>query len=333
MNNKPLISIIIPVYNVEKYLDRCMESIINQTYKNIEILLIDDGSSDNSFEICKKYQNKYPYVKAFTQKNNGQGSARNKGINEAVGDLITFIDSDDYVDHRMFETLVNIKNESKADIVGCSIEVVGPKGHISFYSGDDTDKITSYTAKEALKKLCENRDINSSVCTRLYNKNIIKNNLFKEKIKYEDLDIMYKWFDAAKTIVISNRCFYKYYMSSESTLRGKLKKTRFDFINVSKERIDYYKLHHKDLVNLVVSNTIDECIHILYDARRYKEFKNERKETKQYVKSLLKEYKLEYASRKAKLKISLYKISPICYYLLMDFYNLLSNIKKGSNRE
>ena len=116
----PKISIIIPVYNVEQYLGRCMESVLNQTYKNIEVILIDDGSKDRSSSMCDEWKAKDDRVVVIHQKNAGAGAARNAGLAIANGELIGFVDSDDWIQLNMYETLINaIKKYPEADIAEC----------------------------------------------------------------------------------------------------------------------------------------------------------------------------------------------------------------------
>ena len=116
-NEKPLITIIVPVYNVEKYLDECINSLINQDYKRIEIILIDDGSKDNSLKICKEFEKKYKNIKLIEQKNSGVSIARNKGIENANGEWICFVDSDDYMEKNMISKMVEEANKETFDIL------------------------------------------------------------------------------------------------------------------------------------------------------------------------------------------------------------------------
>lgn len=128
---KPLISIIVPIYNVEKYLSRCIESILSQTFSNIEIILIDDGSTDNSGNICEEYAQKDYRVKFFYKENGGVSAARNYGLDKARGEWITFVDSDDWIDKNMYYEMYNKAVSSRADIVLCSFyEYYGPTRQI-----------------------------------------------------------------------------------------------------------------------------------------------------------------------------------------------------------
>ena len=120
MNNE-LLSVIVPVYNVEEYLERCIESIIASSYKNIEIILINDGSTDKSVHICEKLKAKDERIKVFHKENEGVSSARNYGLENVKGEYITFVDSDDYIDKHMYTNLMNIMLKEDADIVYCDL--------------------------------------------------------------------------------------------------------------------------------------------------------------------------------------------------------------------
>ena len=121
---KELISVIIPCYNVEKYIDRCMESVLNQTYRNLEIILVDDGSTDGTGEIIKKYAEHDHRIKILHQKNKGAGAARNAGMEIASGSYIGFVDSDDWIAEDMYEYLIGIIKEEDADIAACDFYAV-----------------------------------------------------------------------------------------------------------------------------------------------------------------------------------------------------------------
>ena len=119
MEKQPLISVIVPVYNVENYLPRCLDSIINQTYTNLEILLVDDGATDNSGKLCDEYAQKDNRIRVFHKENGGVSSARNMGLDNATGEYIAFVDSDDYIDKCMYEIMLNSSVQNNADIVVC----------------------------------------------------------------------------------------------------------------------------------------------------------------------------------------------------------------------
>ena len=140
------ISIVIPIYNAEDHLQRCVDSVLNQTEKNIEIILVDDGSTDNSIEICKNYLNQDKRVQLIHQENSGVSAARNRGIEQACGEYIGFIDSDDWIEPNMYECLLREANQASADIVMCDARTVYEDGKIQ------ADTITQLSANQILQK-------------------------------------------------------------------------------------------------------------------------------------------------------------------------------------
>ena len=123
-NKTDKISVIVPVYNVEDYLDRCINSIVKQTYKNLEIILVDDGSTDSSYKICNEWAKKDERIKVLHNKNEGVSKARNVGIDASTGDFIAFVDSDDYIEETMFEKLLDKQKTNNSDIVFCRVNQI-----------------------------------------------------------------------------------------------------------------------------------------------------------------------------------------------------------------
>lgn len=203
MNKKPLISVIIPVYKVEQYLEKCVNSIINQTYKNLEIILVDDGSPDSCPTICDDLAKKDKRVKVIHKQNGGVSSARNDALNIATGDFIAFVDSDDWIDPTMYEKLINKQFENNSDLVFCKYKIV------------DNENTYNYN-ESSLEKLCKNNDLsyffnrssdlvfdnntleikNNIMCNiwrALFKKEIIADTKFNTQIRYmEDLEFMCK---------------------------------------------------------------------------------------------------------------------------------------------
>ena len=125
--SKKLISVIVPVYNSEKYVNRCIDSILNQTYENLEVILIDDGSSDGSLKICESWAEKDNRIKILKQKNSGVSSARNLGIENASGDYVAFVDNDDWLRPEMYETMLSLAEKEKSDVTVCKFINVDEK--------------------------------------------------------------------------------------------------------------------------------------------------------------------------------------------------------------
>ena len=132
MKNKGLISVIVPVYNVRKYIEKCIYSIINQTYKNLEIIIIDDGSTDGSETLCDKFKDKDQRVIVLHQKNSGQSRARNKGLEIASGEYIGFVDADDWIDNDFFEKLIEKSEKEDLDMCVCNRKIFSEQGKMLY---------------------------------------------------------------------------------------------------------------------------------------------------------------------------------------------------------
>lgn len=225
-----LISIVVPVYNVKNYLDRCIESIINQTYKNLEIILVNDGSNDGSGEVCEKWKKKDERIIVLHKKNGGLSSARNAGIEIAKGKYIAFIDSDDYVSHNMYQELHAILEKNKSDIVICGREYVWDDGKTYCRYRYDR-RIENYTSKEAIKEMNSFRKFDMAAWDKLYKRSLFKNIRFPEGKLSEDYYIMYKLFWKSKKITYYAHPLYYYYQRRNSITKNK--KINFDFINAA----------------------------------------------------------------------------------------------------
>lgn len=234
---KELVSIIVPIYNVEKYLEECIESIISQTYKNIEIILVNDGSTDGSKKIVDEYASKYKFIKVIHKKNGGLSDARNCGIKNSNGEYICFVDSDDIVTNDYIETMYyNIKNYNTC-IAAC--------GMCNFYEDGKKQEICFknikqlYVGEDAHKYLNIMGYFNVSSCNKLYKKELFDNIEFPVGKKSEDWYIMYKLLDYAGSIYYSSDVKYLYRQRTGSITKSK--KINYDAIFAAKEVIDYYK--------------------------------------------------------------------------------------------
>ena len=209
MKNKVLVSIIVPVYNVEKYIDKCLNSLVNQTLKNIEIIVVNDGTKDNSQKIIDKYTKKYSFIRSYIKENGGLSSARNYGLKHAKGEYIAFVDSDDFVDKNMFEQMYLYAKNNKYDIVVCdTINVYNDKQSYRIsnlkYSDDD---VKNYIISPPM------------ACIRIYKKNIFEKVSFKEGILYEDLNLTPSLVQYTKKIGFINKGYYYYYQRINSIMK------------------------------------------------------------------------------------------------------------------
>lgn len=233
-DNDITISVIVPVYNVEKYLHRCVNSILNQSYSNIEIILINDGSKDSCPMICDQYAKDYNNIHVIHKTNGGLSSARNCGIEVAQGDFITFIDSDDWIDPNTYTYCINKVRLFNADAIEFNYISVNDSGKVVPYL---REKIKVYYGKDILQYYMESSTKNGSysVWRMLVKKNILKNLRFREGRINEDIDFKYKVLSRCNSCVVTNQKFYYYFQSSNSLSTGKLLKKDFDLFVAADE--------------------------------------------------------------------------------------------------
>ena len=208
-----LISVIVPVYKVEKYLNRCIDSIINQTYRNIEIILVDDGSPDRSGEICDAYAQMDNRIIVIHKKNGGQSSARNIGLGQAKGRYVAFVDSDDCISKEMIQVLHNAIKENNATIAACQYLPISEDmkyESISFEKSNKKPEI--WTEEEALIQVKKCR---LEVWNKLYDSELTKGIRFIEGIQYEDIDFTEKCLSAMKDLVYVDAKLYGYTVTRE----------------------------------------------------------------------------------------------------------------------
>ena len=181
-----MISVIVPVYNVEEYLEECLDSIQCQTYSNIEVILVNDGSTDHSQDICERYCKQDPRFRLINQANKGLSGARNRGMTESKGEFITFVDSDDVLKDDMLEQLLkHMTSEEMEDIVECWY--TNDKKEIEIPSPDNVKIIFQGNAKEALVSLCEDNIVRLNAVAKLFRREVILNFPFLEGLFYEDV--------------------------------------------------------------------------------------------------------------------------------------------------
>lgn len=246
-----LISIIVPVFQVEEYVGACIESIQNQTYQNIEIILVDDGSKDQSLDVCFRYAKNDQRIIVLHQVNHGLSSSRNAGLRIATGEFIGFIDSDDTIEPQMFEEMLNKILENKSQMCVCTKYLIDNQ---SFYSAK-IEKTMLYQ-KEAIKEMLH-MNFPTSVCSCLYKKNILRDIYFDEEIYYwEDIEFQARIINQLQTISICNQAFYHYRQRPNSLNYRQVDDKTMTCLNIPDKIMDYYRYQypelHKDLLELHV---------------------------------------------------------------------------------
>ena len=323
------LSVIVPVYNTGKYLPKCLDSILNQTIDDFEIIVVNDGSSDNSVDIIKKYVKKYKDKIVFLDKENGgQGSARNLGIKKAKGDYIGFVDSDDFIDKDMYKEMYDVALNNNSDIVICNISDYYEK------NGDEKDTLldlkSDVSINDAIIKSIP------SVVNKIYKKELLQNSniIFNESIWYEDLPYSMQILVNAKKINFVNKAFYHYFHRVKSTMHNENISKNLDIIKAYDDLINYLKKEnlydkYKEEFDFILLKEV-----YLSSVNRVIRTNNKSKEKKKIIKELRKYY-YSFKVGKTKYFKTLSKAYKISYYLIkLRLYFVLSLIfkMKGRNR-
>ncbi len=238
--NECKLSIIVPVYGVEKYIDKCLNSLVKQSLKEIEIIVVNDGTKDNSQKIIDKYVKKYPdKIKSYIKENGGQGSARNYGLKKATGEYIGYVDSDDFVEKDMYKKLYNKAKENNYDIVVCGNYNVSEdyqnKNIDTFINNYNTDLENIFFGKMAVWNKIYKRDI------------LIKNKLeFKEKVWYEDLAFTLKAIMNSNTFAFIDEPLYDYLIREGSTMNNSNVQRNLEILDAFNDILSYIKHNKKE---------------------------------------------------------------------------------------
>lgn len=323
---KDKISVIVPIYKVEEYLNRCIDSIINQTYSNLEIILVDDGSPDDCGKICDEYAKKDKRIKVLHKENGGLSDARNRGVEVASGKYVCFIDSDDFVNPLMIEVLYNNLIKYKADLSICNYKQTSK-------SDIDTVNISSENTKvfegaSIMNNLYNDLYVVTEVAwNKLYKKDVWKNIKYPFGKIHEDAYVIHHILNACKKVVYSDLKLY-YYFERENSITKVFNEKRFDALGALKDRIDFFKkikredLHYRSIINYL------KTIGFFYiDAARYAETKESQTKLKKIFKDELEKYNIEISiPLKNKIQYLAMLKMPRTYKFLRENFRL----KKGS---
>jgi len=269
MNENVLVSIIVPIYKVENYLEKCLESIIAQTYNNLQIILIDDGSPDSCGEICDEYALKDSRIIVIHQKNMGLSAARNAGFEKVLGKYIGFVDSDDYIANDMYESLVNAIEKYDTDISMCSYYKVDNNVVSKPEYPEIKDRI--YTKNEALKELLIDHKIQNYVWNKLYRKELFSNVSFPEGKEFEDIATIFYIFEKINSIVKINKTQYFYVTRPESIVNDVSRKRINNYLEFSIERYLYINKKYPELKIYNDYKLVGTTVRAFYDAINLKD--------------------------------------------------------------
>lgn len=259
-----LISIIVPVYGVEAYLGRCMESLLSQTYRNLEIILVDDGSLDNCPALCDAYKAQDARIQVIHQENAGLSGARNAGLSIARGEYVAFVDSDDYVAADYIKALYELMQESEADITQC---------RFAYVSGEPLERYRSRSYKvyrgESLMEQLYGLEEEATYFVVAWNK-LYKRELFS-KIRYpqgrihEDEATTYRLFYQSKKLAFTDRVLYGYFTQNTGSITATFSGKRLDYLTAQEERIAFFKeIGYDRLLPMAYKKLCDACITFYY---------------------------------------------------------------------
>lgn len=312
---KVAISVIVPVYNVEKYLNKCINSILNQTFKDFELIIIDDGSSDKSGLICDEYEKKDKRIKVIHQENKGLSAARNIGIDLAIGDYITFIDSDDYIDENYLCIFYSVISKNNADIVMGGNIIVNE----DITTSDSLNKKYSFEIiekRETYKKMMNNETITFSAWAKLYKSNLIKKIKYPIGKYYEDVYVINDIIECADKIIFTNYNGYYYLKRDDSIINSCMNTRHMDLIDAATKYKDFMICNYPELNSYTIKGFIISNFMIYNKAVLSDKFVNECK----YIRKNILKYKKDvFFTTEFSLKI---KLQTLLLWFGSDIYKL-----------
>lgn len=310
------VSIVVPVYNVEDYLKYCVDSLINQSYKNIEIILVDDGSTDDSGRICDEYAQEDDRVRVLHIENGGLSNARNTGVNVASAEWVIFIDSDDYYDRRTVEYLVQLQKKYAVDLVATSVIEVRDfqsDDFIGSLTDIDSLKLDRYTA---LKEMFYGNIVGTHPGGKLYKKEILMKFPFPKGMIYEDLTVSFEHIGACNEIAVGYINLYKYYRRPGSIVNSSYSDKFLDFykaIELNREYVERDYPNDQEMKKALTVRYVFKGLHVVHallGSQMYEQVNKIRKEYRRYWKDILIN---SHITRKNKLKYLLLLLSPHLY--------------------
>lgn len=280
------ISVIIPIFNVDKYLVRCINSMLRQSYSFLDIILVDDGSTDDSGRLCDEYQKKDIRIRVIHQKNAGLSAARNAGLDIIKGKYVAFVDSDDYVSEDYFEVLMTIMKKSNADLSVCMSQKF-IDGQILQEEKFDIDQTICYSNEEALFDVLYRKNLTLYSWGKLIKASLLKEIRFPVGELFEDVRTTYKIYHKAKKIAFNPVCNYYYYQRMGSIVNSEFNEKKMLQIVASEEILNFVKKEYPHIVNAAISRCFIAAADI------YRRIPNDKKyaKEKKYAQSLIKKYR------------------------------------------
>ena len=312
-----LVTVIIPVYKVEKYLSRCVESILSQTYSRLEIILVDDGSPDRCGEMCDEYRNRDQRVVVVHKKNGGLSSARNAGIKLSHGEFLCFVDSDDYIQTDMIEQLLKAALCRNTRISACDFTSDEHKLQDGL-----RDDIKLYSAAEAIREILRDGEICTSAWAKLYEKSLFDEISFPEGKYYEDYATTYKLIHKAGNVAFAATKKYFYTINSGGITKSAFSPKHMDYFSISEELEAFVGRNYPELISLVRNRCTDMAISLyrkLSASEDRKRYKIEEKKLSDMIRRDLSSFLFSSYPAAKKLAGLLISASPAMSMKLMSF--------------
>lgn len=311
-----LISIIVPIYNVEKYIHKCINSIINQTYKNIEVILVDDGSTDRCSEICDEFAKKDNRIKVIHQKNSGLSEARNTGIENSSGEYLLFIDSDDYIEVCTCEHLIKCLSKEKVDIIQFKKRIYFENKPTEILDKDisstNHENYKVYNRSTAYDMYMNNKEFTREAWDKLYSKKLFDNIKFPKDRLAEDLATTYKLILNSNKLAVLDIELYNYLIRSNSIMGQKSIKLMEDACKGHLEIYNFNKVHYRKYIKVSLSNYFNNLVKLYcrLDFLNKKEYEYRLKEIEDIIKGI----KLKEINLKSKLVFLLLKLNKKIFF-------------------
>ena len=316
MDNEELISVIVPVYNSRPYLKKCFKSIINQSYQCLEIILVDDGSTDGSSELCDELCQCDERVRVIHKKNGGTGSAKNAGLAAARGVYIALVDSDDWIEPEMYRSLKELMDREQAQIGVCGIQKVNETGQKSYYN-ENLDEKTVFSRDAALNELPKNERITNSMCNKLFHVETIKDLKMNEGIAYDDNPFVPQCIARANRIAYTAEPFYCYYQRQDSVSRKAFSVREFDRVKADRLRLEFYHEFFPQCESAAAIAYIGSGLKVYYQSNGNTSLKEKRAQLRREMREAIENYPNLPFSGKQRAKVKLFLLSPALFTLSM----------------
>ena len=318
---QPLISVIVPVYKVEQYLEECVNSICRQTYENLEIILVDDGSPDHSGEMCDalaKYDNR---IKVIHKENGGLSSARNAGLDVATGEYVSFVDSDDWISLDMYQRLYSLMQKHNAQIAAGGIQTsTGEHFNLDY---PRKNHVEVFSRLDALREITRNQKCTNSFCDKLWSKWIFDTVRFPMGELYEDMKTIPSCLELVDTIVYDPTPTYFYRTTGESITRGQFNPNKFEEAYAAKARAEYYAQKYPQLYSFAIADYARTGIMKVWLSRGVASCKQQRKALVHDLRTGVPNTAIKHLSKNGQIKYYTLKFSLPLFHLAMKLNELI----------